>query len=88
MNTLKIVLKDSDNFQEVVLKQGFTKRGLGRAIGTTGSYAIQIINGDRNPGPAIAKKIHEALNVGFDDIFFIQDGHKSEQNTSCAQRLK
>jgi transcriptional regulator with XRE-family HTH domain len=83
---MKIKLKDPLKFQELLLRKGFTQRAFGRAIGVTESYACQIANGERNPGPAVAKKICELLEIEFDDIFFIVHACKSKINpdlTSC-----
>lgn len=69
---MKIKLKDPDVFQELLLRKGFTQRGLGRAVKIAESYANQIATGERNPGPSVAKRICDVLDVEFDDIFFIE----------------
>src|SRR5690625_3191339 len=76
---VKIKLKDVDKFKTLLLMNGYSQRGYGRAIGISEPYANQISNGTRNPGPEIAKKTHELLNVKFDDIFFIDHACKSDQ---------
>lgn len=75
---LKIQLKDKVAFQELLLKRGFSQRGFGRAVGISEPYANQIANGDRNPGPQVAKRICEVLDAQFDDIFFIKRDDKSK----------
>ncbi|MDA8212129.1 MAG: helix-turn-helix transcriptional regulator [Clostridia bacterium] len=77
---MKIRLKDVPRFQELLIKNGYSQRGFGRAIGISEPYANQIANGERNPGPKVAKDICEALKVGFDDIFFIDSADKSHQD--------
>lgn len=76
---MKIKLKDKNKFKEILLIKGYTQRGYGRAIGISEPYANQIANGVRNPGPAIARKTSELLEVEFEDIFFIDYACKSER---------
>lgn len=75
---MKIRIKDLAAFQELLLKNGFTQRGFGRAVSISEPYANQIVNGERNPGPQVAKRICEVLQVCFDDIFFIERADKSK----------
>jgi transcriptional regulator with XRE-family HTH domain len=77
---MKIVLKNSDNFKQLLMMNGFTLRQLGKAVGSSGGYMSQIASGERNPGPKIAKKIVDTVGVEFNDIFFIEGVHKSNQN--------
>lgn len=76
---MKIKVKDVEYFKRLLLMSGFSQRGYGREIGISEPYANQIANGTRNPGPKIAKLTAELLEVEFDDIFFIEDAHKSDQ---------
>lgn len=78
---MKIILKDVDAFKLLLLQNGYTQRSYGRAIGISGPYAHQISNGTRNPGPKIAKDTSKLLGVEFDDIFFVEDAYKSDQNS-------
>lgn len=77
---MRVVLKDSNEFKKLLIVKGFSQRALGRAAGITAGYASQICNGRRNPRPEVARKITEALKVGFDDIFFIDDACNSEHD--------
>lgn len=74
---MKIIVKDIGALNELVLKNGFTQRSFGREIQISEAYSHQVLNGKRNPGPQIAKKISAMLNVEFDDIFFIESACKS-----------
>ncbi|WP_245809823.1 helix-turn-helix domain-containing protein [Cohnella massiliensis] len=78
---MKILVKDVGELKKLLLIKGFTQRSLGREIGISEPYATQIVNGTRNPGPQIAKKITDALDVDFDTIFFIDSGCKSNQES-------
>lgn len=68
---MKVQLKDNQKFRTLLVLKGFTQRSFGRSIGVSESYASQIINGTRNPGPKIAKKIADKLEVEFNDIFLV-----------------
>lgn len=81
---MKIKLKDVDKFKTLLMTNGFTQRSYGRAIGISEPYAHQIANGTRNPGPKIAKDTADLLDVDFEDIFFIDNACKSDQETKQA----
>lgn len=70
-----IKLKCRDDFNAVIAKSGFTKRGLARKCGLSESTLIQISNGKQSPRADTAKKICSALQVNFDDIFMIEKKH-------------
>lgn len=76
---MKIQLKDKYRLQELLLRKGFSKRELGRKAHISEVYSQQICNGDRNPSAKVAKRICEALEVTFDDIFFITRACNCEQ---------
>lgn len=78
-----IQLKDLNKFREMLAVKGFTQRSFAKLISISGPYMNQIVNGDRNPGPKVAKKICDGLDVEFDDIFFIQYDNKSYQKTTA-----
>lgn len=80
---MKIVVKDEQKLRELVVKKGFSPRKFGMTIlGLSSGYTSQIFTGKRNPSPEIAKKIVDALEVEFDDIFFIQSACKSGQKSA------
>ncbi|ADU31006.1 helix-turn-helix transcriptional regulator [Evansella cellulosilytica] len=70
---VKINVKKPE-LKELMIKKGFNQAKLGREIGITKSYVSQLVNGNTNPSPVLAKKITDKLNVNFDDIFFIESG--------------
>jgi transcriptional regulator with XRE-family HTH domain len=55
------------------MKKGYTIRSFAEKVGMSPSHISLIVNGERNPSPAAAKKIFEALELTFDDIFFIKN---------------
>lgn len=61
-----------DALTESLIKKGLSKSELGEMVGVGSSYAIQICNGTRHPGPRTAKRICDVLGVEFDDIFIIK----------------
>lgn len=68
---VKIVVKEPEELKLKIIKKGFSIRGFAREIDIPESYANQIMNATRNPGPDYAKRIVDFLGVEFDDIFFI-----------------
>jgi DNA-binding XRE family transcriptional regulator len=68
---LKIKLRVAEELNEMLIKQGHSKRSFAKSINTGESTIIQIFNGDRSPSPRTAKRICEALECSFDDIFEI-----------------
>jgi DNA-binding XRE family transcriptional regulator len=69
---MKILLKNSRQFQIMLIERGFSQRKFSKSIGTSETYLNQIINNKKSPSPAVAKKIVEQLGVEFQDIFTIQ----------------
>lgn len=67
-----IEIKSIESFKELIIISGYSQRSLGRAVGISESYANQIVNGIRNPGPGVARRITNELNVHFHDIFLIR----------------
>lgn len=80
---MKILLVDPVDFQKKVVMSGHSMRGFAKHIGISSPYMIQIANGNRNPGPKIAKKIVNGLECSFDEIFFVDSGCKSGQIQSA-----
>lgn len=68
---MKIRIIDQGFFLTLLLKKGFNKSGFSKVIGLSKPMTLQVCNGTRNPSPRTAKKICEALQVEFDDIFEI-----------------
>jgi len=64
---------DRTKLSEVRIKQGLTCADLAEKAGVARQTISQIERGV-NPGPAVAKKIVEILNIPFDDIFSIVEG--------------
>lgn len=60
-----------DRLVRARIERGLSQRGLARAAGLSGPFVSQIETGRRNPGPAAARKICEALGARFDDLFYI-----------------
>lgn len=75
-----VYIKDSDSFVEKIVKAGFSYRQLAKEAKTNPTTITLIIKGERNPSPEVAVNICKALKCQFDDIFFIQNVDKSQQN--------
>lgn len=81
---MKFVLKDAKKFNRMLYMNGYTQRSYGRAIGISESYAHQVATGKRNPGPDVARKTADLLNMEITDIFFITDACKSDRKKKQA----
>lgn len=68
-----IKLKSKKEFNELLVKEGYSKRSFARKSDLSESTIIQISNEKQSPRPENAKKICEALERGFDDIFIIEE---------------
>ena len=80
---MKVQFRDVREFAVLITKKGFSKRAFGRSLGVSEGYAVQLVNGDRNPGPEIAKSICELLAMGFDDLFVVVGEHKTDRTESA-----
>lgn len=69
---MKIQLKNVEQFLEMLIRKGHTRRSLAGVANVGEATVVMIANGDRNPSPQTAKRICEALEVEFDDIFVIE----------------
>lgn len=76
---MHIRLKDKLEFERLLIITGHSKRSFAKKAGLSSAHLIQIINGDRFASPRSAKKIADALEKTFDEIFFISDACKSYQ---------
>lgn len=74
-----IILKDADNFKDIVTKCGFSYRQLAKQALCSQTQISLIANGERNPSPETAVNICKALKKQFDDIFFIKTDFKRNQ---------
>lgn len=77
---MNIVFKNLTEVNQLVIKSGCSKRAFGRIAGISHGMIHQLLDGTRQPTANTAKKISDALGKEFDDIFFIEVGHKSNQS--------
>jgi DNA-binding XRE family transcriptional regulator len=63
-----------EQINELLIRKGLTRRALASVAQIAQATAVQVCNGSRNPSPPIAKKITDALEVEFDEIFSIDKG--------------
>lgn len=59
---------------ELLIRKGLSRRALANVAQIGQATATQVCKGNRNPSPLIAKRIVDALEVDFDEIFIIQKG--------------
>lgn len=76
-----VMLKDADDFVNLLITNGYTPSSFAELVGCSKSQMYCIVKGERNPSPKIAKKICIALDKNFEDIFFVFNDDKSNQKT-------
>ena len=79
---LKVRIKDQKAFKIIMIKKGFTQRGLSKAANISDTTINHLINGKRCCSPEVAAKIRNALNLEFDDLFFIDGDCSCEQDVA------
>lgn len=65
------IIPKVERINELLIRKGFTRRKLATVAKIGQATAMQVCNGNRHPSPPIAKKIVDALEVEFDEIFTI-----------------
>jgi DNA-binding XRE family transcriptional regulator len=83
---MNIRLKNAADFEEQLIRNGYSKRSFAEAAGIGQVTVLQIVNGDRRPSPRIAKRICEALEVEFDDIFVIERSPATPKTRQAAAK--
>ncbi|MGR7908536.1 helix-turn-helix transcriptional regulator [Lysinibacillus capsici] len=66
-----IILKSKSEFNEKIIKLGFSKRSFAKSSGISEAALIRISNGKQSPRPETAIKICRAMQADFDSIFKI-----------------
>lgn len=74
-----IILKNADDFKDIITKSGFSYRQLAKEVACSQTQISLIANGQRNPSPETAVNICKVLKKQFDDIFFIKNDFKRKQ---------
>lgn len=75
-----IILRDADEFKDIVTRAGFSYRQLAKEANCSQTQISLIANGERNPSPKTAVNICRVLNKQFSDIFFIKNDFKRNHN--------
>ena len=66
-------------FEVAMTRKNLSQRDLAEKIGFSRSHVSHIINGRREPSPAMRRLILEHLReYNFDDLFIIEDGKNGE----------
>lgn len=68
---MKVLIK-RDVFESVLYRRGITNKEFAENIGITSNTMSYILNGKRAPSQKTAKKIVEALDLNFEDVFEIK----------------
>lgn len=80
---MAIYLKDIQGFNILLIKKGFNKSSFAKETQVSKSSITNISNGTRHPSPLIAKRITDALDIDFDEIFHIGVHEKKGGNPKC-----
>lgn len=80
MSNRTVMIKDIDEFIEKIVTKGLSYRELAKRTNSNPTTITLLAKGERNPSPKLAVNICKALNCQFDDIFFINNDDKSNQN--------
>lgn len=69
---MTVIKTNCSKMTELRIKRGMKGADLARKVGVTRQAISAIERGESNPSPDVAKKITEALNITFDDLFTIE----------------
>ena len=75
MKRNKILVKDKDELNKIIINAGFSARQLAKNANCSQTHISLILKGERNPSPELAKKIIDILKCKFEDIFFITNDY-------------
>lgn len=75
---MKVIAK-TQNLTGLLYQKGWTRRRLAEVAKINEATAQKIVSGQRNPSPPVAKKIVDALEVSFEDIFEVVTQIRSDQ---------
>ncbi|KRE70763.1 helix-turn-helix transcriptional regulator [Paenibacillus sp. Soil750] len=68
---MKIKVKDMDYLNQLIVMKGFNKTEFSKEIQLSQPMTIQVVNGDRSPSPKTAKRICDALDCKWEEVFEI-----------------
>lgn len=66
---MKIVIKDTEETKSDVIKLGMNMRQFAERLGIGKSYLSNILQGKRNPSPALAKRIADEIGKTIQEVF-------------------
>lgn len=75
-----VLVKEKDKLIEKIVENGYSYRQLADKVGISQTSISLILKGERNPSPENAVKICNVLKCQFNDIFFVNNDYKSNQN--------
>ncbi|MDB5053924.1 MAG: family transcriptional regulator [Bacilli bacterium] len=73
-----VILNDLERLDKLIIKKGHSRRSFAKDVGLGEATVVQICSGRRNPSPRTARKIVDALNVEWDEIFEIVSGYPTQ----------
>ena len=77
-----VVYLKKDKFEELLIRKNLSFEKFAEILGVSRQYIYMLKEPEKydiSPSAEVREKILQALEIGFDDIFFIQNGRFSEQ---------
>jgi len=71
------------NFEEILARKNLSQEEFARILDITCSYLSMLKDPEKydfGPSPELRENMLKTLEVGFDDIFFIQNGRFGDKN--------
>lgn len=66
---MKLEIRSPQAMAQAIARAGYTPGGLARVMDTNASHLRLVLRGVKNPSPAYAKRIAEAIDADFDELF-------------------
>lgn len=78
-----VVYLKKDKFEELLIRKNLSFEKCAEILGVSRQYIYMLKEPEKydiSPSPELREKILKALEIEFDDIFFIQSGRFNEHN--------
>jgi DNA-binding XRE family transcriptional regulator len=76
---MRVRVKNPNEFNALLIRKGYSKSRFSKIVGISSPMFVQISNGDRCPSPETAKRISDALELEWDELFVLEDAERRER---------
>lgn len=73
---MKVLLKVK-TFEEILARKNLSQAEFAKLVGATETY-ISMLKDNVSPSPRFRRKMLKVLNIGFDDLFFVENSCYSD----------